>query len=94
MAIKKTVSKVQETLSQYVGKDVRLQANSGRKKIIERSGILEGTYPNLFVVKVEEKSVERTMSFSYVDLLTGTVVLTVLNKDGDGRDFRLVVNQN
>lgn len=94
MAIKKTVSKVQETLSRYVGKDVRLQANSGRKKIIERSGILEGTYPNLFVVKVEEKSVERTMSFSYVDLLTGTVVLTVLNKDGDGRDFRLVVNQN
>lgn len=91
MAGKKGASKVQEALAQYIGKDVTLQANSGRKKIIERSGILEGTYPNLFVVKIAEKSVERKMSFSYVDLITGTVVLTV--KDGD-QHVRLVVNQN
>ena len=91
MSGKKKVSKVQEALSQFVGSDVKLKANSGRRRYIERSGVLEGTYSNLFVVRVEERSVERKMSFSYVDLLTGNVVLIV---NRDGKDYRLVVNQN
>ena len=91
MSGKKKVSKVQEALSQFVGSDVKLEANSGRRRYIERSGVLEGTYSNLFVVRVEEQSVERKMSFSYVDLLTGNVVLIV---NRDGKDYRLVVNQN
>ena len=91
MSGKKKVSKVQEASSQFVGSDVKLKANSGRRRYIERSGVLEGTYSNLFVVRVEEQSVERKMSFSYVDLLTGNVVLIV---NRDGKDYRLVVNQN
>lgn len=91
MSGKKKVSKVQEALSQFVGSDVKLKANSGRRRYVERSGVLEGTYSNLFVVRVEEQSVERKMSFSYVDLLTGNVVLIV---NRDGKDYRLVVNQN
>lgn len=91
MSGKKKVSKVQEALSQFVGSDVKLKANSGRRRYIERSGVLEGTYSNLFVVRVEEQSIERKMSFSYVDLLTGNVVLIV---NRDGKDYRLVVNQN
>ena len=91
MSGKKKVSKVQEALSQFVGSDVKLKANSGRRRYIERSGVLEGTYSNLFVVRVEEQSVERKMSFSYVDLSTGNVVLIV---NRDGKDYRLVVNQN
>jgi len=87
---KKKVSKVQEALAQYVGSDVKLKANSGRRKFIERSGVLEGTYSNLFVVRIADQSVERKMSFSYVDLLTGNVVLIV---NRDGQDYRLVVNQ-
>ena len=66
-----------------------LESKFGAKKYIERSGILEGTYPNLFVVRVKEKSVERRMSFSYVDLLTGTVVLTLKNGE---EDIPLLVN--
>jgi len=83
-------SKIQEALAQYIGQDVKLKANSGRRKFIERSGVLEGTYSNLFVVRVAEKSVERKLSFSYVDLLTGNVVLTI---NQNGQDCRLVVNQ-
>ena len=91
MSSKKNVSKLQEALAQFVGSDVKLKANSGRRKFIERSGVLEGTYSNLFVVRTEEKSVERKLSFSYVDLITGNVVL-FLNRDG--RDYRLTVNQS
>jgi uncharacterized protein Veg len=90
LSSKKKASRVQEALAQYVGSDVKLKANSGRRKFIERSGKLEGTYSNLFVVRVEEKSVERKLSFSYVDLLTGNVVLFVQR---DGHDYRLTVNQ-
>lgn len=90
MSSKKMASKIQEALAQYIGQDVKLKANSGRRKFIERSGVLEGTYSNLFVVRVAEKSVERKLSFSYVDLLTGNVVLTI---NQNGQDCRLVVNQ-
>lgn len=90
MSTNKSVSKVQEALSQYVGSDVKLKANSGRRKFIERSGVLESTYSNLFVVRVEEKSIERKLSFSYVDLLTGNVVLIVRR---NGKDYRLAINQ-
>ena len=91
MSSKKNVSKLQEALAQFVWSDVKLKANSGRRKFIERSGVLEGTYSNLFVVRTEEKSVERKLSFSYVDLITGNVVLFV---NRDGRDYRLTVNQS
>jgi len=91
LSSKKNVSKLQEALAQFVGSDVKLKANSGRRKFIERSGVLEGTYSNLFVVRTEEKSVERKLSFSYVDLITGNVVLFV---NRDGRDYRLTVNQS
>ena len=63
-----------------------MKANRGRKKVVERTGVLESTYPNLFVVRINEKSVERRISFSYADILTETVVLTV-NKDGQDMDF-------
>jgi len=71
------VSKIKVDLESYLGEKMKLRANIGRCKIIEREGILEETHPNLFIVKVEEER-ERTrlVSYSYVDVLTKTVELT------------------
>ena len=91
MAANKNAARVQEALSRYVGSEVKLKANNGRRRFIERSGVLEGTYSNLFVVRVEEKSVEQKMSFSYADLLTGNVVLVIHR---DGKDYRLAIKQD
>lgn len=91
MSTNKNVAKVQEALSRYVGSDVKLKANSGRRKFVEHSGVLEGTYSNLFVVRIAEKSVERKLSFSYVDLLTGNVVLVIQR---DGKEYQLAIKQN
>ena len=54
-----------------------LKANGGRRKTIERSGILAETYPSVFVIELdqEENSFER-VSYSYADVLTETVQLT------------------
>jgi len=71
------VGRIRSDLEGLTGTKMRLKANMGRSKIIEREGILEQTHPSLFVVKVEEKR-ERTarVSYSYVDVLTGTVELS------------------
>lgn len=71
------VGRIRMDLEGLMGTRMRLKANMGRSKIVEREGVLEQTHPSLFVVKVEEKR-ERTarVSYSYVDVLTGTVELT------------------
>ncbi len=71
------VGRIRSDLQGLMGQRMRLRANMGRSKIVEREGVLEETHPSLFVVKVEEKR-NRTarVSYSYVDVLTGTVELT------------------
>jgi uncharacterized protein Veg len=71
------VGRIRTDLQELMGKRMRLRANMGRSKIVEREGILEETHPSLFVVKVDEKR-NRTarVSYSYVDVLTGTVELS------------------
>jgi len=70
------VGRIREDLKAMMGERMRLKANMGRSKIIEREGTLVQTHPSLFVVKVEEKR-DRTarVSYSYVDVLTGQVEL-------------------
>ena len=71
------VGRIRTDLEGLMGTRMRLKANMGRSKILEREGILEQTHPSLFVVRVEEKR-DRTarVSYSYVDVLTGTVELS------------------
>ncbi|WP_280772201.1 Veg family protein [Salipaludibacillus daqingensis] len=74
----KTLLEIKQILQANVGKKVTVQANGGRKKMIERSGLVEGIYPAVFTVKLDrnEHSVER-LSYSYTDVLTETVKLTM-----------------
>lgn len=77
MIAKRDVEQVREDISTYVGSRVRLKANKGRRKYIEREGILQNTYPSIFVVKVDNDlyNHSRILSFSYTDLLTHSVEL-------------------
>lgn len=71
------VSRIKTDLENFKGTKMRLRANLGRCKIVEREGVLEETHPNLFVVKVEEKRHRaRRISYSYADVLTRTVELS------------------
>ena len=77
------VDKIKNDLETLVGAKLKLRANMGRCKIIEREGVLEETHPNLFVVNVDEKrGRKRRVSYSYADVLTKTVELTD-PKNGD-----------
>jgi len=80
---KKVFAEIKRDLEPFVGNKIKLKANKGRKKIIEKTGVLESTYPNIFVIRLDEKQIERRISFSYADILTDSVQLTVYNGDED-----------
>ncbi|NLJ99821.1 MAG: Veg protein [Clostridia bacterium] len=78
MSQKNVLAEIKRDLDCHVGKKIKLKANRGRRRIVEQVGILEKTYPNIFVVKLDEKrSTVRRVSFSYSDVLTETVKLTI-----------------
>ena len=78
MADSNTLARIRENIEGHLGQKVILKADKGRKKVMVKEGVLENTYPSIFVVKVEEGfEAERRISYSYSDVLTSTVQLTV-----------------
>jgi len=73
----RAIENIKKDLESFVGSKIRLKANRGRNRIIEREGVLESTYPNLFVIKLEERKIVRRVSYTYADVLTETVELFV-----------------
>ena len=71
---------IRKNLEANVGQKVRLRANRGRRKVIEAEGVLEQTYPKLFVVKLDKSSAVRRISYTYADVLTETVEVTIGDK--------------
>lgn len=77
-----SVKQIREDLEECIGKTVILKANKGRKRTTIREGILESAYPSLFVVKISnEFESTRRVSYTYSDVLTSTVEVTVRNDD-------------
>ncbi len=71
------LEKIKKDMDGFVGQEISLKANTGRKKVFEVNGILEQTYPNIFVVKFQERQVERRVSYTYADLLTEVVEVSI-----------------
>ncbi|WLR41920.1 Veg family protein [Bacillus carboniphilus] len=73
----KTLIDIKQSLDLNLGKRLTLKANGGRRKTVERCGVLAETYPSVFVIELDqqENSFER-VSYSYADVLTETVEIT------------------
>lgn len=73
------IFQVKKEIDRYVGSKVRIRANKGRKKIVIKEGVIQSTYPSIFVVSLDNKSHsnERVVSYSYTDVLTHTVELSL-----------------
>ena len=70
------VDEIRDELGRLEGRRLRVKANMGRSRIVERSGTLVHAHPSLFVVEVEERRGRTSrQSYQYVDVLTGTVEL-------------------
>lgn len=65
---------IRDELGAMAGTRIKVRANMGRSRIVERAGTLIAVHPQLFVVEVEERRGRKArQSYQYVDVLTGTV---------------------
>ncbi len=82
MANGNTLDQIRKNITGYIGQKVTLKADKGRKKVMVKEGVLESTYPSIFVVKIEgEFDADRRICYSYSDVLTSTVELTFCNQN-------------
>ena len=78
MASKNTLSHIKSDVDSHVGEKVVLRSNIGRRKSSVRQGIIEKTYPSIFLVRFEkgiEEEAGQLTTYSYSDLLTKTIEL-------------------
>ena len=65
---------IKRNIEEHLGQKVVLKANSGRKRVVVNNGVIEKTYPSIFVVRLESGT-QRKVTYSYSDVLTKTVQL-------------------
>ncbi|WP_211749471.1 biofilm formation stimulator Veg [Paenibacillus sp. Marseille-Q4541] len=79
---KNTLLDIKRSLDAHVGQKILLRANGGRRKTIERTGVLEETYPSVFIVKLDqEQQTFKRVSYSYADILTEAVQVSVYDPE-------------
>lgn len=83
---KNALLEIKRNLEAHVGQKIMLKANGGRRKTVERTGVLEETYPSVFIVKLDqEQHAFKRVSYSYADILTESVEVTVCQDEGHVR---------
>ncbi len=81
MQNKKELDKIKSDLKDNIGSKIKFASKRGRKKRTIRNGVIEGTYANVFVIKVDpvydEENAERRVAYTYADILTRNVELAL-----------------
>ena len=66
------LASIKTEIENHVGERVTLKANGGRRKVLVNNGVIEKTYPSIFVIRLDNDT-QRTVTYSYSDVLTKTV---------------------
>ena len=74
MEKKNVIDSIKRNIEEHLGEKVTLKANSGRKRVVVNNGVIEKTYPSIFVVRLDSET-QRKVTYSYSDVLTKTVQL-------------------
>lgn len=81
MATKQTLDGIKSDVMACLGKKVILKTNQGKRNSKISEGVVEKTFPCVFTVRVDQgQETERTVSYSYSDILTNTVELKEYKK--------------
>ena len=78
MGEREELLRIKGALERSIGQKVRLTASKGRKKSVVRQGVIEETFPSIFIVKLDNTiddipSSSRRVSYSYTDILTKAI---------------------
>lgn len=72
------IQAIRNEIEQYIGHKVIVRADKGRKRIVTKEGVIENAFDEVFTVRISNAfDMERTVSYTYTDVLTSTVQLTV-----------------
>ena len=74
----RTLSAIKKDIETHIGEKVTLKANGGRRKVYVNEGVLESVYPSIFVIRLDNDT-QRTVTYSYSDVLTKTVQISFSN---------------
>ena len=67
------ISKVRESVHRQRGNRVKIHLDRGRNKVDIQEGVIQGAYPSVFTVLVDDEREEnppQLLSFSYTDIIT------------------------
>ena len=71
-----TVDVIREKLNELIGKNIYMEVCRGRKQIKKYNGVVENTFPSVFVVRLTDSGqVVDSLSYSYSDVLCGDVII-------------------
>ena len=71
------LQEIKNKIMNLKGRDIEMAVNQGRKKILKYQGVIEDTYPSVFVVRVRNQPNTEKMSCSYTDVLCGDVKIAI-----------------
>jgi len=73
------VGKVRNAVNRHIGSRVIVRCNLGRHKVDVTEGVITETYPSIFLIKVKNELEDtfQTISYSYTDVLTKDVRITL-----------------
>ena len=74
-----TVGNVRRAVSKHIGSKVLVKSTLGRHKDDITEGVITETYPCIFLVQVKnnDEDTVQTVSYSYTDVITRDVQLTL-----------------
>lgn len=74
-----SIPKIRKSVRAHTGSEVRVRAVNGDEKVEIARGVISETYPSVFVIHTtrQESICESKMSFSYCDILTKEIELSL-----------------
>lgn len=69
---------VKKDIEKHIGEEIIIKSNRGRQKFSTHRAVIVGAYPNIFTIRTnDDVELARDMSFSYVDVLTKNVKISL-----------------
>ena len=75
-----TLTQVKKTIAAYMRRQVDVTVNLGRNKTLRYCGVLSGVYPALFTVRPDDENFLGKTSYSYAEVLCGSVSIKPIQK--------------
>ena len=71
-----TIEVIKNKIDELIGQNIRMEVCRGRKQVKRYVGIIEHTFPSVFVVRLLEGDTSlASLSYSYSDVLCGDVII-------------------